>query len=43
MKDGQALGVRGTPTIFLNGEQLRSLDPADLRARAGELAGVEFR
>ncbi len=32
MADGRALGVRGTPTFFVNGRQLMSLDESALRA-----------
>lgn len=32
MADGKALGVNGTPTIFVNGEKLKSLSPGDLRS-----------
>lgn len=31
-KDGQALGVRQTPTIFVNGRRLVRLDEADLKS-----------
>ncbi len=31
-KDGQALGVRQTPTLFVNGRQLARLNEADLKA-----------
>jgi protein-disulfide isomerase len=31
MKDGQTMGVRGTPTVFLNGEMLDGLDSTSLR------------
>jgi protein-disulfide isomerase len=34
MKDGQVLGVRGTPTVYFNGELLRGLDYASLEAAA---------
>lgn len=32
MKDGQALGVRRTPTFFVNGRELARFSEADLRA-----------
>lgn len=32
MADGKAVGVRGTPTIFVNGEQLKNLSPEALRS-----------
>jgi protein-disulfide isomerase len=31
LDDGQALGVRGTPTFFINGEEVRLRGPDDLR------------
>lgn len=31
-KDGQALGVRQTPTLFVNGRKLARLDEADLKS-----------
>lgn len=39
MADGKALGVRGTPTIFLNGEPLQDLSPDGLRRKAREALG----
>jgi protein-disulfide isomerase len=30
-RDGEELGVQGTPTFFINGEQVRLRDPDDLR------------
>ena len=35
-QDGQSLGVRRTPTIFVNGRQLARLDAADLKALIDE-------
>ncbi len=35
-KDGQANGVRQTPTIFVNGRQLARLDEADLKSLVEE-------
>lgn len=34
MADGQTMGVRATPTVFLNGEILRGLDPSTLERTA---------
>lgn len=31
IEDGNALGVRGTPTIFVNGQMLNNLDPNQLK------------
>lgn len=31
LDDGEALGVRGTPTFFINGEEIRLRQPDDLR------------
>ncbi|MFI5509897.1 DsbA family protein [Mycobacterium sp. NPDC051804] len=31
LDDGEALGVRGTPTFFINGEEVRLRQPDDLR------------
>jgi protein-disulfide isomerase len=39
MADGQTLGVKGTPTIFMNGEKLRSLDYSALVAAASSHLG----
>ncbi len=36
LKDGQALGVRQTPTIFVNGRKLTRLNESDLRAMIDE-------
>ena len=36
LRDGQALGVRGTPTFFVNGRRLARLSMADLRALINE-------
>ncbi|MGQ0543581.1 MAG: DsbA family protein [Blastocatellia bacterium] len=36
MKDGQALGVRSTPTFFVNGRKLARLTQQDLRALINE-------
>jgi protein-disulfide isomerase len=35
-QDGQSLGVRRTPTIFVNGRQLARLDAADLKGLINE-------
>jgi protein-disulfide isomerase len=39
MKDGQLLGVRGTPTVYFNGELLRSLDYSALVEAANKQLG----
>ena len=31
LHDGEAVGVRGTPTLFVNGEEVRLRQPDDLR------------
>jgi protein-disulfide isomerase len=36
LDDGKALGVRGTPTFFINGEQIRVRGPDDLRSALEE-------
>lgn len=36
MADGKALGVRGTPTIFVNGRMLSDLSPEELTRRINE-------
>ena len=36
LKDGQTLGVRQTPTIFVNGRKLARLSETDLRAMIDE-------
>lgn len=39
MADGKILGVKGTPTVFVNGDQLRDLSPSGLRSKAQEVLG----
>lgn len=39
MKDGQTLGVRGTPTVYFNGDMLRSLDYSALISAANSHLG----
>ena len=36
LQDGQALGVRQTPTFFVNGRKLARFSEADLRALIDE-------
>ncbi|WP_369334178.1 DsbA family protein [Vibrio alginolyticus] len=36
MKDGQTLGVRQTPTFFVNGRRLARFSESDLRALINE-------
>jgi protein-disulfide isomerase len=40
MADGQAMGVRGTPTVFFNGEVLRDLSLEGLRAQGTAMLGA---
>jgi len=39
MADGKILGVKGTPTVFVNGDQLQDLSPNGLRSKAQEILG----
>lgn len=40
MADGKTLGVKGTPTVFLNGEMLTDLSSEGLRAMAVPMMGT---
>lgn len=40
MADGKTLGVRGTPTIFVNGEMLRDLSPEGLQRAVAPVIGA---
>lgn len=39
LEDGTRAGVGGTPTVFLNGKRLRSLNPQEIQKAVGKLLG----
>ena len=40
MADGTTLGVKGTPTVYINGDILTDLSPSGLRSKAQESLGT---